>query len=305
MGKPYSRVHLRIGGDGVDPKVCSEILGVLPDKQWKKGDPWMGGGWKMHEKHIGLWKYHAEKHVQNDDPYDPLPLVNHTIQIFAGKRALFDQIRNTMRGSISMSITMGASSVSYELDRRLLETILDMGIDDINCTFIGIEEEEEEEKGEEGKPLELWSDCMVVKLFNQTEASVWVEVNGSASNVGAGLWSRDHHTPIANHFEIILYFYSAKQHMLYGIDIPSLTSYSIILTLSKDCKLTGSMLAPSAADGGAMIPVSVQLKDVFHGETGDAARHSDDTVMNPKNDSGHGRQKKHAGVDMRVNEVIE
>jgi len=267
MGKPYSRAHLQIGGDSVNPDICSEILGVLPDKQWKKGDPWMGGGLEMHRKCVGLWMYHAEKHVQNNDPYDPLPLVNHIIQVFLEKRERFDQIRNTMSGvSISMSITMGVSSVSYELDKRLLENILKMGVDGIRYIFIGIEEE----TGEKEEPLELWSDGMVVKLFNQTKTSVWMEISGLASNVEAGLGSRIHHTPIAKNFDIILYSNSAKQHVLYGIEIPSFTSYFIILTLSENWKLTGSMIAPSATDGGAMTPISVQLKRVFHGGTEDA-----------------------------------
>ena len=46
--KPFVEVCFRIGGymgedgyaagEGVNPDICSDILEVKPDKQWKKGD---------------------------------------------------------------------------------------------------------------------------------------------------------------------------------------------------------------------------------------------------------------------------
>ena len=141
--KPYSNATLRIGGDGLNPKVCSELLGIIPDKQWRKGEPFMISPGRMHEKHSGLWMYETENRVKSNNPFDPLPHVNHIIQVFSGKKMQFDKIRNDMKNvSVSIFITLGVPSVTYTLDKQTLETILAIGVDDMNYTFIGIENEE-------------------------------------------------------------------------------------------------------------------------------------------------------------------
>ena len=144
--KQFSEAHLRIGGKGVDPEICSEILGVQPDKQWVKGERFgMEYGVTL-ERRIGLWMYYAEKHVKNNDPYDPLPYINHIVQLFSGKRRQFGRIRNSMKNvNISISITLRVPAVTYTMDRNLLGTILKMGIDEMRYIFVGIEDEEETE----------------------------------------------------------------------------------------------------------------------------------------------------------------
>ena len=149
--KPFSEVCLRIGGggidpeifDGVDPEFCTKLLGIVPDKQWRMGDPCPSSppGMKL-TRRINLWMYSTKNRIENDDPYDPLPHINHIIRIFSGKRAQFEQIRSMGDVRISMCISWGVVHGSYTIDRRLHEAILKMGIDEIRYIFIGIEDEE-------------------------------------------------------------------------------------------------------------------------------------------------------------------
>lgn len=153
--KPFAEALLRIGGDGmnpelcagVDPKICTDILGIIPDKQSTKGEPLS----KKHDigikRRTSVWMYSTENRIENDDPYDPLPHINHIIQVFSGKRMQFDQIRSMGNVRISICITWGVVHGSYTLDRQMLETILGMGIDEVRYIFVGIDDEEEETTG--------------------------------------------------------------------------------------------------------------------------------------------------------------
>ena len=160
--KPFLEVRLQIGGSHVNPDICTQLLGVPPDKQWKRGECFtpVENGTEIVRK-TGLWIYCIEKHVHHDDPYDPLPLVNHFIRTFAEKKAAFDQIHKSMSdgerpsfpleypdnlkyATISLDISWGVVHGFYALDKRTLETILEIGIDEVRCGFVSIENEEEE-----------------------------------------------------------------------------------------------------------------------------------------------------------------
>jgi len=144
MVKPFSQAALRIGGDGVNPTLCTECLGVIPGKQWKKGDPFLLEPGRAHNRYSGLWLYSTEAHVPNDDPYDPLPHISHIIQLFSGKREQFDRIRELGDVRISFIVEWWVPHGNYTLDRTVLGAILDLGVDDISCIFVGIEDEEGE-----------------------------------------------------------------------------------------------------------------------------------------------------------------
>lgn len=154
--RPFAEVCLRIGGyhnndgniggEGVNPNFCTQLLGIAPNTQWEKGDPCpsLPSGMEL-TRRINLWMYSTENRVENDDPYDPLPHINHIIQVFSEKKAQFNQIHSTGNVCISICITWGVQHGSYTLDRQMLETILKMGIDEIRYIFVGIEDEEEDE----------------------------------------------------------------------------------------------------------------------------------------------------------------
>jgi len=162
--KTFTEASLQINGDGVDPEICSRLLGVLPDIKWKKGDVIrVDTDGTIRTRPSGLWGYDAEKHVQHSDPYDPLLLVNHIIQVFSGKRAQFDQIHKSMGDgekpdieldwfetnkyiTVTLSITWGVPHGSYILEKRLLETILNMGVDAVRCFFVSVDYPQEDEE---------------------------------------------------------------------------------------------------------------------------------------------------------------
>ena len=158
--KAFAEVCLTIVGNGVDPAICSKLLGVLPDIKWKKGDViGVDDDGTIRTRFSGLWQYRAEKHVKKIDPYDPLPLVRHIIRVFSGKKAQFDQIRESMGEgqkpnkkfkypeelryvTIVLSIHWGVPHGSYIMDKQLLDTILEMGIDEIRYMFASVDYDE-------------------------------------------------------------------------------------------------------------------------------------------------------------------
>jgi len=157
--KAFVEVGLNIIGNEVDPAICTKLLGVLPDRQFKKGDVWAIREDEICTHDSGLWQYSAEKHVKKIDPYDPLPLVRHIIRVFSGKKAQFDQIRESMGEgqkpnkkfkypenlryvTIKISIFWGVPHGSYTMDEKLLDTILEMGIDEIRYMFASVDYDE-------------------------------------------------------------------------------------------------------------------------------------------------------------------
>ena len=148
--KPFAEVCLRIGGDGmnpelcagVDPKVCTDILKIIPDIQCTKGEPLSITHDNGIKRRTSVWIYSSENHIKNDDPYDALPHINHVIQVFSGKKEMFDQIRRKGNVCISFCISLGVSHGGYTLDRQMLETILGLGVDEIRHVFVSIDDEE-------------------------------------------------------------------------------------------------------------------------------------------------------------------
>ena len=149
--KPFTEVCLRIGGDGmnpelcagVNPKICTDILGITPDIQLTIGEPLSMTHDIGIKRRTSVWMYSTENRIKNDDPFDPIPHVNHIIQLFSGKRHLFDRIRNIGNVRISICVTWGVQHGSYTFDNQLIQTILDMGIDEVRHIFVSVDDEEE------------------------------------------------------------------------------------------------------------------------------------------------------------------
>jgi hypothetical protein len=215
MGNAFASAALRIGGDGVRPSLFTELLQVAPDKKWRKDEPFVDVLGRTRKRRIGLWMYDSSNHFQHDDAYDPLPHVNHIIQVFSGKRTLFDQIRGTGGIRISFIIEWGVSHGNYTLDKQLIGTIFDLGVDDINLIFIGIDEEDSTET----TLTKLSHDEEIqVVIFNESTAPVLIEINNAISNIEAGCCSRRHFIPYSEKIEITVHSRVSNRHAVFGID---------------------------------------------------------------------------------------
>ena len=137
----YMEEDGRIGGEGIDPEFCTKLLEIIPDKQWRKGDLFGIEYGASIKRRINLWMYSTKNRIKNDSPCDLLPHLRHIIKIFGGKSAQFNRMRNMGDVKISIFITSVYTSVTYTLDRLLIEDILELGVDEVKFDFIGIKNE--------------------------------------------------------------------------------------------------------------------------------------------------------------------
>ena len=136
----YSSACLRIGGDGVNPELCSSVLQISPDKAWTKGEFYrLKHDGREVRRHTGLWMYVSKLQIP---PFEPSLHVREIIRIFKGKANAFDEIRALGDVRISVIISWGISHGTYYLDKMLLREILDLGVDDVGYCFVGIDEDE-------------------------------------------------------------------------------------------------------------------------------------------------------------------
>ena len=138
----FSSACLRIIGDGVSPELCSAVLKIMPDKAWKKGDAYhLKHDGRVARHNTGLWVYSSKLDIP---PFNPDLHAKEIIRIFSGKAAAFEELKKQGDVRISVIIDWGISHGTYYLDRQLLQNILDLGVDDVGCCFVGIDEDESE-----------------------------------------------------------------------------------------------------------------------------------------------------------------
>ena len=136
----FSSACLRIIGDSVNPDLCSEVLKIMPDKAWKKGDVYhLKHDGRMVRRNTGLWMYSSKLEIP---PFDPDLHAKEIIRVFSGRAPAFEVIKKCEGVRISVIIDWGISHGTYYLDRQLLKDILALGVDDVGCCFVGIDEDE-------------------------------------------------------------------------------------------------------------------------------------------------------------------
>lgn len=136
----FASACLRIIGDGVNPELYSDALRIMPDKAWKKGDVYcLKHDGRMARRNTGLWMYSSKLEIP---PFDPDLHAKEILRVFSGKAAVFEEIKKRDEVKISVIIDWGISHGTYYLDRQLLKDILALGVDDIGCCFVGIDENE-------------------------------------------------------------------------------------------------------------------------------------------------------------------
>ncbi len=136
----FSSACLRIGGDDVDPELCSSILQIKPDRSWSKGEIYHHKrDGREARRYTGLWLYASKLDIP---PYDPDLHVREIVRVFQGKKKAFDEIRKLGAVRISLIVDWGISHGTYYLDKDLLQDILNIGVDDVGYCFVGIDEDD-------------------------------------------------------------------------------------------------------------------------------------------------------------------
>ena len=136
----FSSACLRIGGDDVDPELCSSISQIKPDRSWSKGEIYHHKrDGREARRYTGLWLYASKLDIP---PYDPDLHVREIVRVFQGKKKAFDEIRKLGAVRISLIVDWGISHGTYYLDKDLLQDILNIGVDDVGYCFVGIDEDD-------------------------------------------------------------------------------------------------------------------------------------------------------------------
>ena len=135
----FSSACLRIGGDDVNPELCSSLLQITPDRSCAKSKIYYHKrDGKEARQYTWLWLYASKLDIP---PYNPDLHVKEIVRVFQGKRKAFDEIRKHGNVRVSLIVDWGISHGTYYLDRNLLQEILNLGVDDVGYCFVGIDDE--------------------------------------------------------------------------------------------------------------------------------------------------------------------
>ena len=135
----FSSACLRIGGDDVNPELCSSLLQITPDRSWSKGEIYHHKkDGREAKRYTGLWLYASKLDLP---PYDPALHVKEIIRVFKDKVNAFNEIRKLGDVRVSLIVEWGISHGTYYLDKDVLRDVMNLGVDDVGYCFVGIDEE--------------------------------------------------------------------------------------------------------------------------------------------------------------------